>query len=329
MRLLVRVVFVCLFAASAQAQSVLVTGPSLGFTSEAHGTAIRSIIGIPGASALGNRIPLDIHITAAAISPKQTFALAVRTEDAQLVLVDLRGSAPVIASIDAKSRVESIAFSPGGSVAALYGHQTRTVQVIGNLPDAPELIQEFDVSQIPGSFRNVAVSDDGSSVLFSVAGADKVSIWVLDATGAQWPVQAEQPTAAAFFPQSSDAIVADTATQSAFIIKDVRHAASLVPLVTNENGLGSFAAVSASPDGQSVYLADRLSGTIAVVDMATRRAVTLSCDCQASAFNRLKGSSVFRLTEASREPMLVLDASSAEPRIVIVPPRASDEEGQQ
>ena len=44
---LVNVVFAGLIAAGAQAQSPVVNGPTLGFTSEAHGTAIRQIIGIP------------------------------------------------------------------------------------------------------------------------------------------------------------------------------------------------------------------------------------------------------------------------------------------
>jgi len=329
MRLIVRLVFACLIAASAQAQSALVSGPSLGFTSEAHGTAIRPILGIPGASILGDRIPLESRVRGAVISPKQNFAIAVRSDDAQALLIDLRSGAPVITAIDGvRPRVEAIAFAPTGSVAAFYVHRDRTIQVIGSLPDAPQLIQEFDFSQIPGTFLDVAVSDDGANALLRVAEGSQSSVWVLDASGAQWPIHAEQPTAAAFFPQSTDAIIADSATQSAYVIRDVRHAASQVPLVAGNSGLSSFSAVSTSLDGRSVFLADSDSGKVAVVSVETGQPFVVSCDCQTSAFNRLRGTSVFRLTEASREPMWILDASTAEPRIVIVPPGASNEEAQ-
>ena len=85
----------------------------------------------------------------------------------------------------------------------------------------------------------------------------------------------------------------------------------------------AFSAVSTSEDGRRVFLTQVNSGNVAIVDTETQTSVMLDCQCRATGLYRLKGTSVFRLTETSREPTTVLDASAAEPRVVLIPPSAS------
>ena len=58
---------------------------------------------------------------------------------------------------------------------------------------------------------------------------------------------------------------------------------------------------------------------VTIADLETGVSTVLSCDCVPTGFRPLKGTSVFRLSDPADGPVAVLDASSAEPRIMILP----------
>src|SRR5947207_10949700 len=89
----------CSVAVGVAAQSELLHGPILGFTPDSSGAVIWPILGIPGASVLGDRLALDAAIHGARISPKQDYALAVRNEDARAVVFRLSGASPALSVI--------------------------------------------------------------------------------------------------------------------------------------------------------------------------------------------------------------------------------------
>src|SRR5690349_20438774 len=62
-------------------------GPILGFLPDQNGTVIRPIMGIPGASTPGQPLKLSVDILGAAISPRQDYAIASRSTDAQVVVI--------------------------------------------------------------------------------------------------------------------------------------------------------------------------------------------------------------------------------------------------
>ncbi len=319
MRRLKNLIFAGLVAGSLHGQSASVNGPFLGFTPDDSGTAIRPIIGIPGAAALTNRLDLGGSVRTIVISPKQDYALAARTEDAQVVMIDLRNGA--LAFIDGtRSGADLIAISPTGTTAAIYDRTSKTVQVIANLPQAPLIIHEHDAAAIAGRGAGIAVADDGGTVLFTAVGDDdRSTLWVMDASAASWLLSSDQPAAATFVPKTNDAIIAENATQSASLVLDLRHGAIRVPLLAAQEGVTSITAASASEDGKRVFFADAASGNVAVVDMETQQLTLLPCGCRVTSFSPLKGTSIYRLNESSREPTMVLDASTALPRIVVIP----------
>jgi hypothetical protein len=79
-----------------------------------------------------------------------------------------------------------------------------------------------------------------------------------------------------------------------------------------------FSSISASDDGRSVFLADGSTGNIAIVDAQTGISTLTSCSCKPTGFKHLKGTSIFRLTETSSSPLMVLDASS-QARVIPIP----------
>jgi hypothetical protein len=218
---------------------------------------------------------------------------------------------------------ELIAVSPTGSMAAEYDHVSGTIQVIGALPRSSAVVAEFDTSLIPGRATGLSISDDGTMALMKVVDTGDAGLWVVGSSNGPWRVPLDRPSAAAFFPNRRDAVVTDDATRSAFLMMDIDHAATLVPLLAAADGIEAFSSVSVAEDGRRVFLADAPSGVITTVDVETRTPILMSCQCRPTGLYRLSGNSIFRLTEPSGEPMMVLDASSSDPRISIIPPATS------
>jgi hypothetical protein len=315
-------------AACVQAQSTLIGGPVLGFTPAGAGSAITPIIGIPGASILTDPLVVDGTLQGVTIAPKQDYAVAVRTDDAQMVVVDL-GSSLVTAVGSVSPQAFLVGISPRGSAVAVYDGGTGVVRVIGGqLPQAPAVVAEFDASGISGAPGTVAVSDDGTVVLMRAVDSDGAAgLWVVPGGVRRLPV--DQPSGVAFFAGRHDVVIGDDATSSALMIQDVGQTETEIPLVASVDGMAGFSNVAASADGTRVFLADGKSGNVAVVDLATGTPVVMGCGCQVTGFSRLRGSEVFRLNDATKDAISVLDASGVEPRIVMVPPSVSLVQGAQ
>jgi DNA-binding beta-propeller fold protein YncE len=309
--------------ASVEGQTRTVNGPTLGFTPNVSGSIISPVIGIPGASLMTDHLALDTAIRAAIVSPKQDYALALRSDDAQPVAIDLTGAAPQTIVIGgARPAPALIALSPAGSAAATFDAESKTIQVITGLPQAPQIVHEFSLGADAGRATSLHISDDGSVALIKIMGVDGTGLWALSASGSFSRLPIDQPSAAAFFANRNDAIVSDSASQSAFIIMDAGGAATQVPLTSAIDGMQTFSSITASDDGSRVFLADANSGNIAIVDVQTRRAAVVDCGCQPSGFYRMNGRSIFRLMDASANPISMLDASGSQPRIVLVAPNS-------
>ena len=307
-----------------QSQSVRVGGPILGFTSDGAGTRIWPIIGVPGASTLIEHLEVETAIHGVIVSPKQDYALAVRSEDARIVLIDLRPGKPATLPIGyIPPGVDVMATSPTGSAAAVYNYESGTIQTIRGLPDAPELLPTFDTAHIAGRATALAVSDNGAVAFaqFAEPESDRVRLWLFNSSPISPQVISDGPSEAAFFPRRLDAVIGEDSTHSAFLLLDIAHEAIRVPLISVADN-DHLSKVFASDDGR-VFLADADSGKVTIVDTTTTTSTVVSCGCQIAGLYPLKGSSIFRLSDVSREPALVLDASADEPRIVVIPPNLS------
>jgi len=310
-------------AANAQAQSSSIGGPVLGFTPSGGGAAISPIIGVPGASILTDPLVVDGTIQGAIVAPKQNYAVAIRVDDAQTVVIDL-GSSLVTAVGAVSPDAFLVGVSPRGTAAAVYDGGTGLVRVIGGqLPQAPQVLRELDASGVVGQAATLAVSDDGAVVLVRAVDSDGAAgLWLVGEAGAR-RLQVDQPSGVGFFAGRHDVVVGDDATVSALIILDVGGTETEVPLVSGVDGMAGFSSVASSGDGKRVFLADGKSGNVAVMDVETGQLVVVGCGCQVTGFSRLRGSEVFRLNDASKDAISVLDASGVEPRIVMVPPNVA------
>ena len=183
---LVLICLVSTLTADAQVQ-VTIGGPVLGFIEDGAGASIWPLLGVSGASVVGQNLELSAGIHSATISPKHDYAIALRDEDGQPVIVGLDGGAGTLAPLaGARRNPDLIGISPTGRAAALYAHESRILQLVTGLPDTGRTTYEFDASGpsgMVGRLTAMAVSDDGRLALLILAEGESAALWVVDAGG--------------------------------------------------------------------------------------------------------------------------------------------------
>jgi hypothetical protein len=307
--------------AAAQDPASWVGGPILGFVQDDQGGKIWPLLGVSGASIMGRHLDLSSGIARAAISPTQAYAIAIRMEDAQPVLVSLNSANPDIVPLaGSRPGAERIAISPSGTAAGLYISESKVLQVFSGLPTAPAIVYEFDMSVLTGDVTMLAVSDDAALVLANVRDSENNGTWAISGSDSAWPVNAGQPSAMIFLANRHDAVIADDAAREVFLLQTSDRDSVRLPGMIFPEDSPPFAAVALSSEAGMIFVAHRGSENITVVDLTTGKPANLACWCNPTGFFPLKGSSVFRLNGVSGGPMMVLDASSGEARVVLIPP---------
>jgi hypothetical protein len=311
---------VSLLSSSAAGQSGGATlgGPSLGFITDEKGSTIWPLLGILDAAIPGRPLELSHEIVKTTFSPRQNYALAVVAVNAQPVLVRLDVSDPQLFAIPgARFNPSQIVISPTGSAAALYDRGSKVLQLLAGLPDAPRLAYEYDTSLL-GDVQNIAVSDDASLALVST-GIERRSLWFLDTKGSALPVNAMQPSQMTFIAERHDAIIADDGTQEVFLLQSMDQNPVRLPGIVSRGEIRQFAAIAASADGRMMFAAQQGSEDVLVMDLQAGRTAVVPCHCKPTVLSPLKGTSVFRLNGLAGGPLTVLDASSPNPRTLIIP----------
>jgi hypothetical protein len=210
--------------------------------------------------------------------------------------------------------------SPDGNAAALYSTETHFFQTVFGLSEVPGVVFETDLSDVPGALRNFAIADDGTLALLTFVRADnEATLWLLNSRGMRWPIAALNPTAVSFVQGRHDAIIGDAEAQTVDLIRGIDEDAARQNLTAFGEGFDSISDVAATPDGRFVFVTTSSSDKVTVVDLAAGSSVVLPCNCRASGLHRLNGAAIFRLSEPADGPVAVMDFSSAEPRVVIIP----------
>src|SRR5215831_18303752 len=165
-------------AAFGQDKTASINGPVLGFVQDRSHGSIQPILGVLGASVIGQPLVLGTEMRNAAISPKQDYALAVQADTGDVALIRFGLDAATMNSLGGiRAGADMIAISPTGAAAAVYG-QTKIVQSIARLTESPEVVFEFDVSDIPGRLQSMAIADDGTLALLNFMTGEDATLLV-------------------------------------------------------------------------------------------------------------------------------------------------------
>jgi hypothetical protein len=307
-----------------RSSSTRVGGPGLGMVFDRARGGLRPILGLPGAAIVGGVLELGSELAQGWISPRQEYALARFKEGAELVLVNLdRDQISVEPLAGAMPGVDLVALSPRGASAFLYDREARRMQLITGLPQSPSVVAEVDISKLPDSVGAMAVSDDAGAALFFVSEGESGGVYSITAGGGlKWVGAAQEVSAIAFLTDLHDALIADGRASAVLLIRDVVGSADKTVLVAEQDGILNPVAVQISDDHRRVFIANSGSATVSVLDLNGGSMSRISCSRVPSGLYRLQGSSVFRLTEFSDAPLLLLAGGADEPRIFFIPPPA-------
>jgi hypothetical protein len=286
------------------AEAAAVSGPVLGYVFDGPG-ALRPILGVPGASFLGARVPFGFDSAMGEISPRQDYAMIVGTDGA-LRLLDL-GRAPVSArAIDgALASPDRMLLSPAGRSALLV--KGTGAQVITGLPAKPA-VAGIDFSALPGMPEALAVNDDGAVLaaaaggLFLVTGS--VETRALPSSG--------EISALAFAPNGTDALAAGAGQVA--VIADVAGQPAWRTVATLDGDSGTPFAAAATERRALIAT----SASLIAVDLQTGAATPLECATPVTALARL-GGEAFRLGALTEDPLWIVDGGP-QPRLLFVPP---------
>jgi hypothetical protein len=326
MKALLRTVLIVLTLTAAilptDLQAQAIRGPVLGFVADDARTAVRPLLGVPGASAVGDRLPLNVAVRRLQVSPKHDYLLAQRNEDKAVVLFDLAAATFAARPLAFPGIVDLISISPTGSSAAIYDAAARRVHTLSGLPAKPGAVRTFDVAKAAGRVEALSVTDDGALVLVRSKSADGGSEFSVIGDSVSWRAPTDDG-AVAFAPGGRDIVVADNLTKSVFLVTDLGGSYARRPLFTAADETDVFNAAAMSADGARVIVTTG-SAVVAIMELGTGQMTWLSCQCSPTILEPLKGTSLFRLTEVSAtEPIFGLDASSPEPRVVLTLPNTA------
>ncbi len=312
--------------APALSSSGPIRGPILGYVFEARSRNLKPLLGLPGASHIGTPLLLGQRLAFAEVSSSQDYALAVEAVSGELRLIDLRAEFPALRPIAGVGLgVDRIVFSPGGASAALYGRQSRQVQLLAGLPEEPSSEGKIDLTQLPGVLTALAVSDDARALLAAVSEGDGGALYL--ASPGESPrrvAPAGRVSSIAFFRDSKDALLADYQNNEILRIRDVSGSAELTVLASERDGIRRPLAVAASRDNRLAFAASAATRSVALVPLEGGVTTMLPCDCAPASLLPLKWNSVFQMTAGADSPIYLLDAGRAgagrDPRILFVPP---------
>jgi hypothetical protein len=268
---------------------------------------------------LGDPVNLGFPLAAAAVSPRQDSALALRADDSSVVLVRAGGASAAIPG--ARPAPALMVFSPAGTAAALYDSGAGRVQILTGLPDTAAVQSDLDISALAGPVAALAVDDAGSSLFLAAGAPETVALYRIALNGAsQFLASFRSVAALGLSATGREILLADSAAGAVYVMRDPRGTGRLDMVASGRDGLGAPIAVESDSSGR-IFVADQ-AGNVTILNRGRGPALSLSCGCAPTGLFRLSGTATFRLTDPSDGPMWVLDASGADARIVAVPPGA-------
>jgi hypothetical protein len=298
--------------------------PSVGYVFEPEAQAFRPIHGTPGAAVFGSKMEFGMNVRRAWVSPHQSFVLAEVDESPEVLLLDLQRGAQATKTLSAlPTGADQVAVSPTGTAMAFYFRNGNRLQIASGLPDSPEVSAGIDLAVLPGLLSSLAVSDDGRAALVAVTDAGTAAVYLIHSEQKRVIAQAGDVRAMTFLTNSLNAVIADTAANEVRLLNDVTGAAATQILAEESRGISHPLALQVSADNSRVFVLNSGAQAVTTVDLTTGLLTHLPINGSASRLQRLSGE-VFQLTDDLRQPMLLLDAASPEPRIVFVPRVASE-----
>jgi len=295
--------------------------PVMGFVVHSSPPELQPIYGIPGATLVGQSVPLARDIEKLSMVPAQTYALVERSPFTEISLMPVTGSGTgdPIPIPGAVSRADRIAFGPSGLTALLYSKDLQKAQVISGLPSSPQITREFDLSWLAAPLTAMAISDDAQAVLVGVSDEEGGSIMDIAPDGrARWLARVGNATAIRFMRQTRDAAAADLVGNQILHIMDITGTPTVAVLGSEIQGVNGPIDLDISEDGQRVFVLNFGDRSLLSIEVESGKTASLPCAFTPSKIRRLPGKS-FLMTDAEGGVPWVLVTKDPAPGLFFVP----------
>jgi hypothetical protein len=309
------------------AQQGPIGGPLLGYVFDSPTLRLRPLLGIPGASYVGDYLPIGFTPQFVEVSPSHEYAVGVEAGSGDVFLIDLRSGLPAAERLAKATAGADRAFlSPLGKAVAFYHREARQVEILTGLPDTPNFLGRVDLVSVPGMLTALAVSDDGKALAVASAEGDIGSLFVAAPDGEVRLVgPLGRASSLAFLNDLDDLLVADAGRSEIVRIRNFSLGAEWTVLASRQDGIDQPVAVGVTRDNTTALAVGGSDRRIARLPLGGGAVSFLDCPCTPTGLDAIGSGSVFRLTADSNAPMYVLDtrprngALSSEPRVLFIP----------
>ena len=287
-------------------------GPQLGYLWIASDKTLRPILGVAGASQIGQSVvPAGVYVAATA-SATASIAVLQDTEGA-FDLMTVPSGLPVSLGLTLPSGA-NIRLSPAATAALVYTPGATAAFLITGLPSTPAT----HAITAPGLIAEAAVSDAGS-VSFAYTQGSSFAIGVAALDGRSTPIASVKSIGGLnFLPGRDDLLFADATANSLTLVRTATTAPSTA-LIQTAQLLKNPASVAISGSGRWALVANSGSQNLVRVDLATLTSTAIVCSCKPTLASTLADDGAFRVTDSITGPNWIVDAAAATPRTLFIP----------
>jgi hypothetical protein len=294
--------------AGSPAATAAPNGPQLGYFWNASDQSLRPILGIPGASQIGQSVvPAGAYVTGSASSAANVAVL--QEPDGTLDVMTLPAGQPMHVKT-ATTGGAQIRFSPSGKSALVFTPGTSSVSLLTALTSAPSVTTIAS----PSAIQDAALADSGS-----IAIASGTNIQLLSAAGTTTTLGTVGTLGGLAFATADDLLFADSSANTLTLVRS----ASTKPspsLVQTASLLMSPSALGVSPNGQWVLIANSAEASTVRIDLSAQTVpLRIACACTPALAVPVSGTATFRITAATAGPIWAVDAGVATPRSFFIP----------
>ncbi|MBZ5623456.1 MAG: WD40 repeat domain-containing protein [Acidobacteriia bacterium] len=288
-----------------------ISAPLSGYVADPGGRGVRPIVGLRSFAFLGDWLDLGEDIAGITSSPNQNYVVEVNTDGLAslwLPMADGLGQTSLPGDVSLASRV---APSPSGYSLAIMSEARGVVEIFTSLPNSPALTASVNFSELGGTPKRLALSDDGTTLLFTLRNGARDQLYSWRGTGAaQFILDAADITSVAFAPNSSEGAAADGGSDRVFVIHNQDGVFVSMLLASEAAGLARPMAAEFSRDGRKLVVANSVSRTVQVFGLDGILQGSAICNCNPHLLVRMAGNAVFRVTGFDGSIMHLFDGDS-------------------
>ena len=292
-------------AAVASEQKAQIVVPTLGFvTGEAQ---LRPMLGSRSFPAIGEAVALHAGATRILLASRQEYALVESADGWSAVPVG-GSSFAAVPILNRQARVAAL--SPSGTSAAFLFAGSDTIVAVSGLPSSPRVVFESGVDE---GVISLAVSDDARLVLAGRPGA----VMILRPDEAAASARADLPSAIAFVPNSTRALIVDRETHQIMAL-DVTASGTVVSrLAGRSEGIDSPVALALNARGSSAVVLNRSSVVVLPLNGGDTR--ILRCDFMPAEVTSLAEDRLFGIRGEDGSGTWLLRTDTPEPVLLYAP----------